>query len=252
MDSRTPEYRWGGQMEIFKNLALMYGQNLKNVPPKCSDCSRHWPKKSNLFRLFIRPQKTQNLFGAPIFVLTGPKNGLHPEWQWANVQNQERKIIPSTIYFLLLKNLTHSTLPPHKLLHHGMMFGWSSGSLIFPQFYMDKPSGMLWHFDQKCSDCIRQKAKNFSKSVRTVIWVCHLYLGVLGFLTQFYCSIKLTLIVACVKCYDFFSEHPDLFLTGNLAIGYSIGQVLAKAEHECTHGWPGSVPTCILILICHN
>jgi hypothetical protein len=44
--ARTPEYRWQGQMEIFENLALMYRQNFKNVPPKCSDCRRHQPKKS--------------------------------------------------------------------------------------------------------------------------------------------------------------------------------------------------------------
>ena len=41
-----------------------------------------------------------------------------------------------------------------------------------------------------------------------------------GLLTQFYCSMKLNLIVACMTCYQFFSECPDLFLTGNLEINY--------------------------------
>ena len=41
-----------------------------------------------------------------------------------------------------------------------------------------------------------------------------------GFLTQSYCSIRLNIIVACVRCYQIFLEHPDLFLTVDLAISY--------------------------------
>ena len=44
---------------------------------------------------------------------------------------------------------------------------------------MDKPSGILQHFDQKCLDYIRLKAKNFLKFVQTTIRVHHLYSGVL-------------------------------------------------------------------------
>ena len=64
-------------------------------------------------------------------------------------------------------------------LHYLAMFGHPSGLTIGAGFCSDNPSGMLWIFDQKCSDYIRQKAKNFSKSVRTIIWVRHLYSGVL-------------------------------------------------------------------------
>ena len=65
-------------------------------------------------------------------------------------------------------------------LHYLAMFGHPSGLTIWAGFCSDNPSGMLWIFDQKCSDYIRQKAKNFSKSVRTIIWVRHLYSGVLA------------------------------------------------------------------------
>ena len=64
-------------------------------------------------------------------------------------------------------------------LHYLAMFGHPSGLTIWAGFCSDNPSGMLWIFDQKCSDYIRQKAKNFSKSVWTIIWVRHLYSGVL-------------------------------------------------------------------------
>jgi hypothetical protein len=59
------------------------------------------------------------------------------------------------------------------------MYGHPSGHTIWAEFCSDTPSAMSWIFDQKCSDYIRQKAKNFSKSVRTIIWVRHLYSGVL-------------------------------------------------------------------------
>src|ERR1700735_3595899 len=82
-------------------------------------------------------------------------------------------------------------------LHHWIMFGQLSGVLIVPRLCMDNPLGILQHFDQKCSNYIRQKPKNFSKSVQTTIRVCHLYSGVLvklwlnkNCLTQFHISLK--------------------------------------------------------------
>jgi hypothetical protein len=61
-EHRTPEYKWRGQMEISENLAYMFRQNFKNFTQNV-DYSTHWPKMSILFRLLIKPQKSQFLFG---------------------------------------------------------------------------------------------------------------------------------------------------------------------------------------------
>ena len=50
-------------MEIFENLALMYGQNFKNFPQNVRTASGMGPKSQNLFGLSIRPPKNPNLFG---------------------------------------------------------------------------------------------------------------------------------------------------------------------------------------------
>jgi hypothetical protein len=44
-------------MEIFENLALMYRQNFKNVPPKCLDFSKHQPKKSKFVQIVHQASK---------------------------------------------------------------------------------------------------------------------------------------------------------------------------------------------------
>ena len=43
--TRTPDYRWQGQMKISENPCFMYGQNFKKFPKKCSDWTRHALKK---------------------------------------------------------------------------------------------------------------------------------------------------------------------------------------------------------------
>jgi hypothetical protein len=64
--TRTPEYRWQGLMKFFKNLALMYGQNITKFPEKCSDCSRHESQKSKYVQIVHQASKK------PKFVRTGP------------------------------------------------------------------------------------------------------------------------------------------------------------------------------------
>ena len=61
--SRTPDYRWWGQMKISENPCFMYGQNFKNFPKNVRIGSgMHW-KNQNLLRLPIWPPKMPNLFG---------------------------------------------------------------------------------------------------------------------------------------------------------------------------------------------
>ena len=45
--TKTPNYKWWGQMKISKNLGVMYRQNFPNYLLICSDHSRHAHKKSN-------------------------------------------------------------------------------------------------------------------------------------------------------------------------------------------------------------
>ena len=80
---------------------------------------------------------------------------------------------------------SHDMLQHHKPLHNSTMFGYLSGLTIWAGFCLGKSSSMLQIFDSKCLDYIRQKAKIFSKFVQTIIWVCHIYSGVLDHITWY-------------------------------------------------------------------
>ena len=53
----------GKAWKIFEILALMYGQNFKNLPQNVRTGAGIGPKSQNLFGLSVRPPKIQNLFG---------------------------------------------------------------------------------------------------------------------------------------------------------------------------------------------
>ena len=61
--TRTPEYRWRGQMEISENLAYMHRQNFKIFTQNVRTTAGIGPKCQFLFGLLIRPQNAPILFG---------------------------------------------------------------------------------------------------------------------------------------------------------------------------------------------
>ena len=122
-------------------------------------------------------QKTNSICYLDIYICIR-RSGIHvvnyiietetEEWAKKQFVRPESNTWPSGPYHL----------PPWPL-YYQILFGWPSGLIICAGFCSDEPSGILRLFAPKCSDYIRHKAQNFSKSVRIFIWVRHLYSGVL-------------------------------------------------------------------------